>query len=164
MSDKKTTKISMGDVIRCMRELDQKDDVFIESKKIFQDMTPINNYYELDKSNIVVKYLKNKKQNKYFVNAEILRDALAISISENNHEMKKQLMNYFKKYMNNEREGISNDELIGLIVSDKELISFIKKYANFAEYEETLVEKSYSKIEKRISLSKENQIRGKAIL
>ena len=164
MENKNTTKISMGDVIRCMRELDSKDAVFIESKKIFQDMIPINNYYELDKSNIVVKYLKNKKQNKYFVNAEILRDALAISISENNHEMKKQLTNYFKKYMNNEREGISNDELISLIVSNKELISFIKKHENFEEYEEKLIEKSYSKMEKRISLSKENQIRGKAIL
>lgn len=164
MLDKNTTKISMGDVIGCMRELDANDVVFVESKRIFQDMTPINNYYELNKSNIVVKYLKNKKQNKYFIDASILKDALAISISENNHEMKKTLTNYFKKYMSNEREGISNEELVSIIVSNNELISFIKKYENFEEYEEKIIEKSYSKMEKRISLSKENQIRGKAIL
>ena len=164
MDNKKTVMISMGDIIKCMRELDENDITFNECKRIFNDMTPVDNYYELNKSNIVAKYLKNKKQNKYFVDASILKDALAISISENNHEMKKTLTNYFKKYMSNEREGISNEELVSIIVSNNELISFIKKYENFEEYEEKNIEKSFSKMEKRISLSKENQIRGKAIL
>ena len=164
MKDKTTTMISMGDIIKCMRELDTTSDVFLESKRIFNDMTPVDNHYKLDKTNIVVAYLKNKKKNKYFVDASILKDALAISICENNQEMKKKLMSYLKKYISNERDGLDNYELIGLIVSDRELISFIKKYANFEEYEEMIIEKSYSKMEKRISLSKENQIRGKAIL
>lgn len=71
---------------------------------------------------------------------------------------------YFRKYMDNERNGLSNIDLISEIVSDNEVIAFIKKHPDFQTYEQDLINKSYQKIQKKISLSKENQLKGRAYI
>ena len=70
----------------------------------------------------------------------------------------------FRKYMDNERNGLSNIDLISEIVSDNEVIAFIKKHPDFQTYEQDLINKSYQKIQKKISLSKENQLKGRAYI
>ena len=58
----------------------------------------------------------------------------------------------------------SNIDLISEIVSDNEVIAFIKKHPDFQTYEQDLINKSYQKIQKKISLSKENQLKGRAYI
>ena len=89
---------------------------------------------------------------------------LGIAISDNNYEMQKKITKYFRKYMDNERNGLSNIDLISEIVSDNEVIAFIKKHPDFQTYEQDLINKSYQKIQKKISLSKENQLKGRAYI
>ena len=76
----------------------------------------------------------------------------------------KKITKYFRKYMDNERNGLSNIDLISEIVSDNEVIAFIKKHPDFQTYEQDLINKSYQKIQKKISLSKENQLKGRAYI
>ena len=78
--------------------------------------------------------------------------------------MQKKITKYFRKYMDNERNGLSNIDLISEIVSDNEVIAFIKKHPDFQTYEQDLINKSYQKIQKKISLSKENQLKGRAYI
>lgn len=69
-----------------------------------------------------------------FINADMLKDALARSYYEFNHEMKNKLSIYFRKFVYNEINGIENDILKQEIINDKDLLEYIKKYDDFSMY------------------------------
>lgn len=86
------------------------------------------------------------------IDHNILRDALTRSYYEFNHEMKNKLSIYFRKYLDNEINGIDNTILKQEIINDKELLEYIKKYDDLDEYLEFKInqhidinEKTYKK-------------------
>lgn len=162
--DKNYVIISTADILKCMRDNKKNEKIYDECRDIFLNNDVEDNCFKLSSLNPIVLLLKKQREEKYYIDASILNDALAISISENNYEMQKKITKYFRKYMDNERNGLSNIKLISEIISDEEAISFIKKHPNFQTYEQELVNKSYQKIQKKISLSKENQLKGRAYI
>lgn len=162
--DKSYVIVSSFDIIKCMKNHKNNEKIYQECKEIFLNNDIEDNCFKLSSFHPVVLLLKKEKEEKYYVDASILKESLAISISENNHYMQKKITSYFRKYMDNERKGISNVELITEIVSDEETINFIKKYSDFETYEQEIISKSYIKMQKQIRLLKEKQIKGKAIL
>lgn len=142
-----------------------------ESKKIYETFSDIfinydckDDCFKLPSTHPAVIYLKKERESKYYIDANTLNIALGIAICENNHEIQKLLTKYIKKYIDNERQGLSNGFLISEIVSNKQLIKYIKKYNNFDEYEKSIIEKSYEKYEKQFSLKKENTSRSKVMM
>lgn len=83
-----------------------------------------------------------------FIDADILKDALARSYYEFNHEMKNKLSIYFRKYVTNEINGTDNDIIKHEIINDKELFEYIKKYDNFQMYLEEMINKNIDVREK----------------
>lgn len=162
--DKNYVTISSFDILKCMRDYKDNKKIYEECRNIFLNQDVEDNCYKLSSLNPVVLFLKKEKTSKYYIDATILNESLAIAISENNYEMQKKITSYFRKYMDNERNGLSNIDLISKIVSDDACISFIKKYTDFETYEQQLINKSYEKIQKKICLSKEIQIKGRAMI
>lgn len=161
--DQKYVVVSSSDIIRCMRN-HNGEKIFEECKEIFLNHEMEDNCFKLSFSHPVVLYLKKEREDKYYLDASILKDALAIAISENNYEMQKKLTSHFRKYMDNERNGIANTDLMSEIISDEEEISFIKKYFSFESYEQDLIQKSFDRMQKQLRLELETQVRGKPML
>lgn len=162
--DQNYVMISSSDLIRCMIDNKQDERVYNECKNILLNYDLEDNYFKLPTFHPVVLLLNKKREDPYYIDANILKEALAVSISENNYEMQKKITRCFRKYMCNERNGFSNAELIREILIDDELMNFIKKHQDFNVYEQELVTKSYVNLQKQIRLSKERQIKGQAIL
>ena len=162
--DQNYVVVSSSDIIRCMRNHHEEEEIFGECKEIFLNHEIEDNCFKLSFFHPVVVYLKKEREDKYYIDASILKDALAIAISENNYEMQKKLTRHFRKYMDNERNGITNTDLMSEIISDEEEISFIKKYFSFESYEQDLIQKSFDRMQKQLRLEREKQVRGKPIL
>lgn len=122
------------------------------SKKnsLFSEM---KDFVRLPKDSEEVKYLIEKvKITDYrtLITADI--DALVRSYYEFNHEMKTKLSSYFRKYVDNEINGISNEVLESEIINDKVLMDYIKKYDDFNHYLEVKIDNKIDineKIKKR---------------
>lgn len=162
--DRNYVIIASSDIIRCMRDYRENEVIYEECRNIFLHNDVEDNCFQLPSLNPIVLLLKKERDDKYYINASVLNEALGIAIAENNYEMQKKITSYFKKYMDNERNGFSNIKLISEIVSNNEVISFIKKYHDFETYEQELINKSYQKMQKQIRLSMETQVKGKPIL
>lgn len=162
--DRNYVLVSSKDIIRYMSSHKQDEFIYNECKNIFLNYDIEDNCFQLPTLHPIVLSLLKEQESPYYIDANILKEALAIAISENNYAMQKKLTHYFRKYMDKERNGIETNPLISEILEDPELIKFIKKHHDFDAYEQELVSKSYTKLEKQIRLSKENQIRGTAIL
>ena len=162
--DKNYVIVSTADILKCMRDNKKNERVYEECRNIFLNNDVEDNCFKLSSLNPIVLLLKKQREEKYYIDASVLNEALGIAISDNNYEMQKKITTYFRKYMDNERNGLSNIELISEIVSDNEVIAFIKKHPDFQTYEQDLINKSYQKIQKKISLSKENQLKGRAYI
>ena len=156
--DKNYVIVSTADILKCMRDNKKNERVYEECRNIFLNNDVEDNCFKLSSLNPIVLLLKKQREEKYYIDASVLNEALGIAISDNNYEMQKKITKYFRKYMDNERNGISE------IVSDNEVIAFIKKHPDFQTYEQDLINKSYQKIQKKISLSKENQLKGRAYI
>ena len=161
--DKNYVIISTADILKCMRDNKKNERVYEECRNIFLNNDVEDNCFKLSSLNPIVLLLKKQREEKYYIDASVLNEALGIAISDNNYEMQKKITKYFRKYMDNERNGLSNIDLISEIVSDNEVIAFIKKHPDFQTYEQDLINKSYQKIQKKISLSKENQLKEEPI-
>ena len=162
--DKNYVIISTADILKCMRDNKKNERVYEECRNIFLNNDVEDNCFKLSSLNPIVLLLKKQREEKYYIDASVLNEALGIAISDNNYEMQNKITKYFRKYMDNERNGLSNIDLISEIVSDNEVIAFIKKHPDFQKYEQDLINKSYQKIQKKISLSKENQLKGRAYI
>ena len=162
--DKNYVIISTADILKCMRDNKKNERVYEECRNIFLNNDVEDNCFKLSSLNPIVLLLKKQREEKYYIDASVLNEALGIAISDNNYEMQKKITKYFRKYMDNERNALSNIDLISEIVSDNEVIAFIKKHPDFQTYEQDLINKSYQKIQKKISLSKENQLKGRAYI
>ena len=162
--DKNYVIVSTADILKCMQDKKKNERVYEECRNIFLNNDVEDNCFKLSSLNPIVLLLKKQREEKYYIDASVLNEALGIAISDNNYEMQKIITKYFRKYMDNERNGLSNIDLISEIVSDNEVIAFIKKHPDFQTYEQDLINKSYQKIQKKISLSKENQLKGRAYI
>lgn len=101
-------------------------------------------YKKISSDNKLIPFLKDEVgilDFDTFVDHNILKDALVRSYYEFNHEMKNKLAIYFRKYVDNEINDISNDNLKQEIINDKKLLEYIKKYDNFTMYLEEKVNK-----------------------
>ena len=99
-------------------------------------------YKRINKNSKLVKFLKDEVgviNFDTFISADILKDALARSYYEFNHGMKNKLSMYFRKYVDNEINGISNDIIKQEIINDRDLLEYIKKYDHFNDYIEKKV-------------------------
>lgn len=102
----------------------------------------MKNFVRLSKDCEEVNYLIHKVKipdYRTLITADILKDALARSYYEFNYEMKTKLTSYFRKFVDNEIEGISNTILKEEIINDKELLEYIKKYDDFDHYLEVKI-------------------------
>lgn len=115
------------------------------------EMIDKTTYKRISSDSKIVEYLKEKVgviDFDTFIDADILKDALARSYYEFNHEMKNKLSIYFRKFVDNEINGISNDIIKQEIINDKELLEYIKKYDNFAMYIEDKINRNIDMTEK----------------
>lgn len=83
-----------------------------------------------------------------FIDANILKDALARAYYEFNHEMKNRLAIFFRTFVSNEINGKSNDVIRQEIINDKELLEYIKKYDTFSMYLEDKINQNLIEKEK----------------
>ena len=108
-------------------------------------------YKKVHNDNKLIPFLKEKVgiiDFDTFIDTNMLKDALARSYYEFNHEMKNKLSIYFRKFVDNEINGISNDIIKNQIINDKELLEYIKKYDNFAMYIEEKINRNIDMTEK----------------
>ena len=123
----------------------KEDGSYVEMKK----------YRRIEKDSEEIKFLIEKARvidNRTLITADILKDALIRSYYEFNHEMKNKLTGYFRKYVDNEINGIPNNVLEEEIRNDKILLEYIKKYDSFNEYLEDKINQTIDineKIKKR---------------
>lgn len=123
----------------------REDGSYIETKK----------YRRIKEDSEEIKFLIEKAgviDYRTLINADILKDALARSYYEFNHEMKTKLSNYFRKFVDNEIHGIDNKILKEEIINDKILLDYIKKYDDFNQYLEVKINQNIEineKVKKR---------------
>lgn len=132
--------------------------------KIFSENNTSKNHGSFSEMKNYVRLQANSKEVKYLIEevkvidyrnlitADILKDALVRSYYEFNHEMKAKLSSYFRKYVDNEINGISNEVLESEIINDKVLMDYIKKYDDFNHYLEVKIDNKIDineKIKKR---------------
>lgn len=96
------------------------------------------NYKKIKKDSRIISFLKEHVGITEYetINYDILKDALTRATYEFNHEMKNKLYSYFRKFVDNEISGISNEVLIEDIKNDVYLFEYIKKYNSFSDYVE----------------------------
>lgn len=95
------------------------------------------NYIRLNIESPEFIFLKYELKVTYYdlhIDHNVLKDALVRAYFEFNHEMKNKLSIYFRKYVENEINGLDNTFLVENIKSDKELMDYIKKYNDFTSY------------------------------
>ena len=99
----------------------------------------------INKNSKIIKFLVEQADIIDFdthIDHDILKDALTRAYFEFNYEMKNKISAYFRKYVENEIEGIDNTIIKEEIKNDKELLDYIKKYDNFTMYVEDKVNKN----------------------
>lgn len=119
-----------------------------------------NSFRRMKKNSKVVKYLKEEvKIEVYenFIDQEVLKEALVRAYFEFNHQMKNKLSTYFRKYTENEINGIDNSYLKEEIKNDKILLAYIKEYDNFADYTEKKVN-DHMIIQEKMDYSKKPKV------
>ena len=136
----------------------KKDEEFTELlKDIYSDvdledeMIDKITYKRISSDNKLIPFLKEEVgilDFDTFIDADILKDAFIRSYYEFNHEMKNKLSIYFRKYIDNEINGISNDVIKQEIINDKKLLEYIKKYDNFTIYVEDKINQNLDAREK----------------
>ena len=148
--DKNYTLVEYSDILRGLSTATKMNDAEFTKilKEIYSDvdledeMINKTTYKRISSDNKLIPFLKDKVgiiDFDTFIDHNVLKDALARSYYEFNHEMKNKLSNYFRKYVDNEINGISNDIIKQEIVNDKELLEYIKKYDDFTTYLEEKV-------------------------
>ena len=124
------------------------DNKISKEHKVFNEL---KDHVKLRENSEEVKFLIEKVgiiDNRTYIDYNILKDALARSYYEFNHEMKNKLSSYFRKFVDNEINGISNTILIEEIINDKKLLEYIKKYDDFNEYLEDKINQNIEMNEK----------------
>ncbi|MBP3461863.1 MAG: hypothetical protein J6K21_05625 [Bacilli bacterium] len=104
-----------------------------------------HNYVRINKNSKIIKFLieeANIIDYDTYIDHDILKDALSRAYFEFNYEMKNKLSIYFRKYVENEIEGIDNTIIKEEIKNDRDLLEYIKKYDNFTMYIEDKVNKN----------------------
>lgn len=150
--DKGYVLVEYGDLLKGLKEAISEDNEVIEaefrnvfvtfdlSDEVIEDV----NYKKIGKDSKIVSFLKNKVGITEYeeINHDILEDALMRAYYEFNHLMKNKLSAYFRKFVDNEISGISNETIIEEIRNDAYLFEYIKKYNSFSEYIETKKEEN----------------------
>lgn len=140
----KATKINDSELTNLLKDMYSDADTETE-------MIDKITYKRIHNDNKLIPFLKEEAgiiDYDKFITADILKDALARSYYEFNHEMKNKLSIYFRKFVDNEINGISNDIIKNQIINDKELLEYIKKYDNFAMYIEEKINRNIDMREK----------------
>ena len=79
--DKNYVIVSSTDILKCMRNHKDNEKIYEECRKIFLTNDVEDNCFKLSSLNPVVLFLKKEKESMYYIDASILNEALAISIS-----------------------------------------------------------------------------------
>lgn len=90
------------------------------------------------------------------INADILGLAFARAGYENNNEMKSLIKEFYYNYLDNIREGISNEIIEYKILENKKLINYIFKFNSLTEFSKTL--------KPRKNNSNKQHIKGKTLI
>ena len=111
--DKNYVIVSTADILKCMRDNKKNERVYEECRNIFLNNDVEDNCFKLSSLNPIVLLLKKQREEKYYIDASVLNEALGIAISDNNYEMQKKITKYFRKYMDNERINLDMDRSPG---------------------------------------------------
>ena len=120
-------------------------ELFSNYNDSFEQEINHKDYRKIESSSDIVKFLIEDvhiEQYDTYIDYNILKDALIRSYFEFNHGMKNKLTSYFRKYVENEIEGIDNTYLKEEIKNDKGLMEYIKEYEDFNEYLENRINKN----------------------
>ena len=89
--DKNYVIISTADILKCMRDNKKNERVYEECRNIFLNNDVEDNCFKLSSLNPIVLLLKKQREEKYYIDASVLNEALGIAISDNNYEMQKKI-------------------------------------------------------------------------
>lgn len=164
VTDKKNKNyayVTLEDIITALAEIEDEE-ARDELKILFSKEA----YNELDKIRISKKskvYEALKKcdsiiKGDEYIDSNMLALALARSIYEFNHPMRKKLSAYFRLYMDNVKEQKSNEILIHKMLCDDELMDYMTRYDKLEDFEKYLIDKQLRKKE----ITKENPEKGKS--
>ena len=134
VASKQENKEMTSKLCSLFSELESKDNIEYLNRK---------EYRRIKKDSGVVKFLTEQAgiiDYETYIDKDILKDAFIRSYYELNHEMKKKLSIYIRKYIDNEINGIDNEYLRAEIVNDKLLLEYIKKYDDFTSYVDHKIE------------------------
>lgn len=151
--------IKLEDVMQALSKC--KDE---EEKQILCKIYTNEDYNELGKKRIkkdskVYQIIhKIKSTQEQHITIEMLSFALTRSMNECNHTMRNDLNKYIHQYFDNIENSISNDALIYKILNDKKIITYIKKYTSWEDYEMDLKEKKKSKKETKPQSKEEKRM------
>ncbi len=137
------------DMVESLREL-------FNSMEVDSVLIDKHNYVRINKNSKIIKFLVEQADIIDFdthIDHDILKDALTRAYFEFNYEMKNKISAYFRKYVENEIEGIDNTIIKEEIKNDKELLDYIKKYDNFTMYVEDKVNKNIE-IKEKLNVKK----------
>lgn len=106
------------------------------------------NKIRISKKSNIYKAIKNTKgviNGDEHITPSILSEALSRAIYEFNYDMKKKLLEYFRKFMDNLALNQSNELLVHQILCDEKVINYIRKYDSLDDYVNELAEKRLRK-------------------
>ena len=151
--------IKLEDVMQALSKC--KDE---EEKQVLCKIYTNEDYNELGKKRIkkdskVYQIIhKIKSTQEQHITIEMLSFALTRSMNECNHTMRNDLNKYIHQYFDNVENSVSNDALIYKILNDKKIITYIKKYTSWEDYEMDLKEKKKCKKESKPQSKEEKRM------
>ncbi|MFV0249642.1 MAG: hypothetical protein ACK5HP_01190 [Bacilli bacterium] len=136
----KNNKVLIANRLRSIFVNENETDLFGQTPKIHLKVDD-----EVTKFLKSIPYIQNWDET---VDENRIKEALARSVVEYNHTMKKMLEKYLRKLNECKKSGGNSNIVSQEIIENKQLFDYIKQYDSFNEFEEQQINKAYQKIKK----------------